>query len=301
MPALPSFSSKKALCDFPSVFAMSTRVASVLYCIYFDLLQSVRRDDLDASARLLREMDASMDAPPPSFYRRWGAVPESTASRYLTYLNIDPTTPINFKPLSAFGFYSIRRIADDAFGFLERVAPEVAAEIRALVTEIVFVSGVPNQSAHFDGATSFFSWGALFLNADTHRTLVKMIDGLSHESAHAYLFSLSLGDSFVENPDEELHSSPLRRDRRPLDGIFHATYVSARMHYTYSRVIESGVLSEREESEARKALAATCTAFSDGFKTLSDYASLTPLGCQVIDAAQSYMIEQADVPTDCDL
>jgi HEXXH motif-containing protein len=173
---------------------------------------------------------------------------------------------------------------------IERVAPEIAAEIRSLLTEIVFVSGVPNGSLHFDGATSFFCWGALFLNADRHRALVEMIDGLTHESAHAYLFSLSFGDSFVENPDDELHRSPLRRDPRPLDGIFHATYVSARMHYALSHLVESGVLSESHESEARNALAASHTAFSDGFKILSDHALLTPLGRRVIDAARGYMI-----------
>ena len=55
---------------------------------------------------------------------------------------------------------------------LERVAPELAAEIRSLLTEIVFVSGVPNGSL-LDGATSFFCWGALFLNAERHRALVE--------------------------------------------------------------------------------------------------------------------------------
>jgi HEXXH motif-containing protein len=114
-----------------------------------------------------------------------------------------------------------------------------------------------------------------------------MIEGLSHESAHVYLFALSLGDSFVDNPDDELHPSPLRADPRPLDGTFHATYVCARMHYALSHVIKSGVLSRSEANEARKALAARGAAFSDGLKTLSDYASVT--------RARSYMVEQAAV------
>jgi hypothetical protein len=274
---------------------VSTRVAPELYCIYFDLLQAVRRNDLDACARLLGEMDTRVDAPLPSFYSRWGALPEPTARRYFTYVNVDPTTQVKFKALSSSEFDKVWRIADDAFGIFARVAPDIGAEIRALITEIVFVSGVPNESLHFDGATSFFCWGALFLNADAHRALVKMIDGLSHESAHAHLFSLSLGDSFVDNPDDELRPSPLRLDPRPLDGIFHATYVSARMYYAHSHLIESGVLSKSEEAEARNALAASCTAFSDGFETLNNYASLTPLGRRVMDAARSYMIGQADV------
>jgi hypothetical protein len=286
----PHIEFEESVARLPQRIRASSRVAPEVYCIYFDLLQAVRRDDLDTSARLLGEMDTGMDAPLPSFYSRWGALPESTARRYLTYVNVDPTTQINFKALSASKFDSIRRVANDAFEVLDRVAPEIGAEIRSLVTEIVFASSVPTLS--FGGATSFFCWGALFLSADRYRTLVTMIDGLTHESAHAHLFSLSLGDSFVTNPDDELHPSPLRRDPRPLDGLFHATYVSARMHYAHSHVIESGALSENEESEARKTLAASRTAFSEGLKTLNDYASLTPLGGRVMDAACSYMIGQ---------
>ena len=273
----------------------SSRVAPELYCIYFDLLHAVRLDDLNVSARLLAEMESRLNAPLPSFYSRWGALPESTARRYLSYVNVDPTTQINFKALSASKFDNVRRIADDAFSVFARVAPELGAEIRSLLTEIVFVSGAPNESVRFDGATSFFSWGALFLNADAYCGLVKMIVGLSHEIAHAYLFALSLGDPFVNNPDDELHASPLRPDPRPLDGTFHATYVSARIHYALGHVIESGALSKREGNEARKALAASCAAFSDGFKTLSDYASLTALGRRVMDATGSYMTGQTGI------
>jgi HEXXH motif-containing protein len=210
-------------------------------------------------------------------------------------VTVDPTTQINFKALSTSKFDNIRRIANDAFAVFERAAPEIGAEIRSLLTEIVFVSGASNESLRFDGATSFFCWGAIFLNAEAYCGLVKMIAGLTHESAHAYLFALSLGDAFVDNPDDELHPSPLRADPRPLDGTFHATYVCARMHYALNHAIGSGVLSRSEESEARTAVAASCAAFSDGFKTLSDYASVTALGRRVMGTARSYMIGQAGV------
>jgi HEXXH motif-containing protein len=257
----------------PDRVRASSRIAPEVYCIYFDLLQTVRRDDLDACVRLLGEMDTRLDAPLPSFYARWGRLPESAARRYL----------------SSFEFYQTRQLADEAFRVLDRAAPEIAAEIRALLTEIVFVSGEPNHSVRFDGATSFFCWGALFLNADTHRGRVKMIEGLSHESAHAYLFALSLGESLVNNSDDELHSSPLRDDPRPLDGTFHATYVSARMHYALRRLMQAGVLSDSEKGEASNSVAASRAAFLDGLETLNEHASLTPLGCRVMNAARDYM------------
>ena len=111
-----------------------------MYCIYFDLLQAVRRDDLDTSARLLGEMDTGMDAPLPHSIADGSTAQRSTARRYLTYVNVDPTTQINFKALSASKFDSIRRVANDAFEVLDWVAPEIGAEIRSLVTEIVFAS-----------------------------------------------------------------------------------------------------------------------------------------------------------------
>src|SRR4029079_12233613 len=98
-------------------------------------------------------------------------------------------------------FNQARCLAHQAFEVLERAAPEIASEIRALLTEIVFVSRA-SESIGFDGAPSFFCWGALFLNGETHNSVISMIDGLSHESAHAHLFSLSFGDSFVLNPDD---------------------------------------------------------------------------------------------------
>jgi HEXXH motif-containing protein len=279
---------KGSVLRLPQRLSDSSRVPAELYCIYFDLLQAVRRDDLDACERLLDEMDTFLKSTRPPFYRHWGALPESTARRYLGYVNVDPTTKVDFKAVSSSQFNQARHLADEAFGVLERAAPEIAAEIRALLTEIVFVSR-GSKSIGFDGATSFFCWGALFLNAETHDSVISMIEGLSHESAHAHLFSLSLGDSFVRNSDDELHASPLRRDPRPLDGIFHAAYVSARMHYAHNRAVEARVLSKSEQKEARKALVASHTAFQNGLKTLNEHASLTPLGDRVMDGARSYM------------
>ena len=52
----------ESIARLPQRIRASSRVAPELYCIYFDLLQAVRRDDLDACARLLSEMETRMDA-----------------------------------------------------------------------------------------------------------------------------------------------------------------------------------------------------------------------------------------------
>ena len=284
---------EEGILRLPKRIRSSSRVAPEVYCIYFDLLKAVRRDDLDESVRLLREFDTRLDVGLPSFYSRWGALPELTAARYLAYVNIDPTTPVAFKTLSLTRFDEVCRLADNAFAVFGRAVPEIAAEIRSLLTEIVFISPELNKASKFGGATSFFCFGAMFLNADEHRALVSMIDGLTHESAHAYLFSLSLGDPFVANKDDEFYHSPLRSDPRPLDGTFHATYVSARLHYAHQRLIESRVLSDKEQHEVQSGLSASSGAFWSGLKTLNEHASLTSLGGRVMRAAHEYMIGHA--------
>ena len=84
--------------------------------------------------------------------------------------------------------------------------------------------------------------------------------------------------AFVNNAVDELYHSPLRSDPRPLDGIFHATYVSARTHYAHRKLLESGVLSAAEEDAVEQALIASQAAFRDGLRTLEEHASLTGLG-----------------------
>ena len=51
---------------------------------------------------------------------------------------------------------------------LDDVAPEISGEIRAVISQVVLVSGKVNGVEDFDGATAFGAWGALFLNADRH-------------------------------------------------------------------------------------------------------------------------------------
>src|SRR4029077_5417840 len=106
------FEFDESVSRLPQRLRAFSRAAPGLFFIYFDLLKAVRRDDLEACARLLGEMDTRMDAPLPSFYGRWGGLPESTARRYLAYVNVDPTSQVKFQALSSSEFDHVRHLAD---------------------------------------------------------------------------------------------------------------------------------------------------------------------------------------------
>jgi HEXXH motif-containing protein len=99
-----------------------------------------------------------------------------------------------------------------------------------------------DATMHFEAGSSYRLWGAMLLNAVRRKTRIEIIESVAHENAHSRLFGLCTEEPAVQNPDQELYPSPLRVDPRPMDGVYHATFVSARMHWTMSRVIASGLL-----------------------------------------------------------
>lgn len=184
---------------------------------------------------------------------------------------------------------AFRRRLARAFDLLDHALPALAGEIRGLVNEVVIVAGDPTQSLQFDGGSHFQLWGALFLNGDFHHTDQALIEVLAHESAHSLLFGFCTETALVENTDDELFVSPLRPDPRPMDGIYHATFVSARMHWAMSRLLASRLLDEAGEEAARAALAGDIRNFDAGYGVVAEFGRLTPLGAALIGEAKSYM------------
>ena len=78
-----------------------------------------------------------------------------------------------------------------------------------------------------------------------------------------------------------------------MDGVFHATYVVARMHQTLSRLLGSGVLSSEQTEFALKDLEAHRRNFDAGDEVIREGGRLTPLGAEVIESARAYMATTA--------
>lgn len=284
--------------DLPERIVAARRPVAEVSCLYFDLLSAALADDVPKVVETLAKMDRDLQAATRSpFFVDWGDLPPLTAERYLRHLNSDPTTPVSFDPPSTEVAARAREMGEAALARLDDAEPELSGEIRALLNDVVLVAGTAQGDLIFDGATSFFCWGTLFLNAEEHGSVIAMIEGLAHESAHALLFGLSQGEPFVLNAADERHPSPLRLDPRPLDGIYHAVFVAARMAYALDRLEAAGSILDTERAEAEAARAGAVRAFFDGHRTLEAHARLTPLGAMLMDDARSYMDRHArDLP-----
>lgn len=200
-----------------------------------------------------------------------------------------PDTPIALHSVSTSQFETASDLLVLARQLLSKAAPALAEEIPILVTEVIFAADVTGAGSEFGGATSFQAWGALFLNGVRHTSLVSMVDGLVHEAAHALLFALSAGERLVENHGDNRYDFPLRADPRPMEGIFHATFVSARVHYAMDRLLAQGGLEASQRMEAESTRDRTRRAFQQGNDIVRAHARPTAIGRQAMEGAEAYM------------
>jgi hypothetical protein len=260
------------------------------FALYYELVPALLEGRLEAAATLFTELARERPIEAPFRVMALGEPAlADRAERYLRFMNDDTDYKFEFLPPSAEDLAAFRGQFGSVMDLLQRAAPEFLAELKALISELILVVGPKNAKVHFDGGSSYQLWGALFLNAVRHTTRMDVIDSLAHESAHSRLFGLCTEEAPVRNADDELHPSPLRAEKRPMDGVYHATFVSARMHWAMSRLIASGLLTEDELALAVRARDDDRRNFEKGYGTVAAHARLTDTGRQALDAAVAYM------------
>ena len=264
------------------------RQSPQLFGAYYDLVLAVERDEIDEARGFAGEILERLDAPPP---RAWVASlssrPPGDEDRYQRLLL--PEEIAAFEPKAEDLAAASERMVR-AMDLLDRGFPEMAAEIRELLFEVVIASGPTEKGAMtFDGSSSYMLWGAIMLNATGQSSVLDTAQALAHESGHNLLFGHCVNGSLVENEDDEAFAHPLRQDPRPMDGVFHAAYVIARMHQTVERLLESGILDAEQTEAARKELILHRRNFAEADSVIRSGGRLTPLGAQAIEAARAHL------------
>jgi hypothetical protein len=271
--------------------AESGGIPPLVFGAYYDLVLALESGALARAGDLLGEIAESSPAAKELDIVALGANSrQESTRRYQRLFNTDESTPLEINPPDPDIASAYRARVIEALGLLDRGYPELAAEIRILVREVVLAAGPSDpNAAQFGGVSSFMLWGALALNVSFPLSRVEMVEALAHESAHNLLFGLSSDGPLLENDASLQHPSPLRRDLRHLDGIYHATFVSARMHRAVSELLTSDAFEPGDEDEARKALVTNRQNFSAGLETLLAHAKLTRVGRKVLDGARVYL------------
>jgi len=268
------------------------RVSPDVFAAYYDLVDALAEGQQAAGEALFAEI-VSIPRPDEAL----AIVPfsqselgDNTFARYRRMMDTDPEAPYVFRQPEAAGLGDFAQAIRRAIALMARADRALADEFRALVLQILLAAGESGDGqSEFDGGSSFMLWGALFINPARPKTDIELVETLAHESAHSLLFGHAIDDPLVENDTAERFQSPLRDDPRPMDGIFHATFVSARMHYAMARLAQSGLLAAADEASAREAMTRDASAFRDGLAVVEANGRLTELGAAVMAGARNYM------------
>lgn len=258
------------------------------YCAYFALIRSIQASNTKAIPRLAAALAN-------------GARP-SNAGIAVKMLNADEFGRVGLKEVrdnfasSSLLYTQMGRVPtagakrttqriNDALNLIRTRAPRAWTDVSRITTEIIAAFGVSRGLMTFDGCSSLERYGSILVNMRRRRTPLLLGETLVHESAHSLLFSLSCNDYRVLNPSTELHKSPLRIDPRPLDGIYHAAFVLARMHGFLAEVALHPETSTTMRKEALNVLEERRKNFLDGHSVLIEHAKFTQIGKDLLDDA----------------
>lgn len=217
------------------------------------------------------------------------AVPTAWWDHFQLLFDTDRKRPFRPHAPAPHAFTHCRQEIEQGLALMQRADPIWHEEVSHLLRLIVLGAPASSEAADlFNGASTFFLWGATLINADIRRTPVSIADLLVHESSHGMLFGFSAEGALMLNSGEERHTSPLRKDARPIDGIFHACFVATRVHLAMSRLLASGRLTAGEEKQAAERRKFNGDAARTALGVLAQHARLTKLGDEILGTIRAY-------------
>jgi HEXXH motif-containing protein len=269
------------------------RVEPGLFGRYYDAVFALQERHYAEAGKLFREIAALADQEPSfNVVPFTGAALGPDRERYARLIGLETEAAAALTAPDNDDWRNFQANVAAAMELIEEANPSLAAEFRALLVQVVAVGSASQSGGRgFSGASSFMLWGAVLLNAGRHRTRLDTLGGLVHEAAHQVLFGLSIESPLAENPVSERYGSPLRTDTRPMDGIFHATFVCARIFYAYARLRDAADcgLDDNERRMIDQRLRIYRQKFFDGLETLERFGRLSDSGRRMLSAATAFM------------
>ena len=209
------------------------------------------------------------------------------AGRFQRLLSVGWHAPEIFAVPGAAEIESFKATVPAALELLSAVAPAWLAELESLLVRIYGAMPTGAAGQGFAGASSRLVWGAVFVNIARNDSRVPLLATLCHEASHQLLFGLSLHAPLTLNPPEQRFASPLRSDPRPMDGVYHATFVAARLSLLYSLLRNHTDLTAPERALAASRVPEMRRRFEQGRAIVDAEGELSPLGRELLDAASA--------------
>ncbi|OJF69308.1 hypothetical protein BK026_11205 [Alteromonas sp. V450] len=209
--------------------------------------------------------------------------------RLSSLMNIEDGTAFLIKTPDVETSVHFEQRLKDVLLTMEKVMPELSNEFYSLVSQIILVESVEGTDVEFEGGSSYMMWGGLFISVKSYETQAQIIEVLAHESAHMLLFGYASEGRLTLNDEQAAYSSPLRPDPRPMEGIYHATFVTARMFLAMQLLLAYPKLDQASRRYANQACKDNIEAYKHGYQIIKEQGELSTIGAEVMKRCHDYM------------
>ncbi|MBT0959239.1 HEXXH motif domain-containing protein [Alphaproteobacteria bacterium KMM 3653] len=278
----------RGLAACSEAITQGTRIPAEGFGSYFRIATALLEGDAEAAARASGPLLALRPRPAPFTLLTEGGLAAKPLAEALTASTEGDSSLADRVPADAKTIARFTANFAKALEILEQHLPSLHAELSAQIFQILLAAPAPGAKIIFDGASHYQLWGFLILNPEAHETPLQIVEALAHEAGHGLLFGMTIDEPLVLNPDTDLFPSPLRTDPRPMDGIYHATFVSARMAWAME-TLAAALPKGPDRDHALKAAAEDRANFASGISVIDEHARLTPTGSAIIESARAFV------------
>lgn len=275
----------KGRCEVALQHIRSNRQDPGVFSRYYDLIFAIKANRLATAKTLVAEL-LERAAQPAAFaiapYTREGLGSDYDRFPRLIFAEYSQINPME-DPSEEQSAASTQML-QEALEIISRVDRGIYAEIDALLVRIYLAAANKHPTAQrFGGMTSFLVWGASFINVESYKTRWDAVQFLVHEITHGLLFGLGVDQPLVLNSPSESYKSPLRSDPRPMDGLFHATLVCARIVAFNQAWLESGLMQGSDRTRSEPLIEDIMRKFRDGLATINRHGKLSDQARDLMD------------------
>ena len=259
------------------------KVPPLVFRMYYRLVQALLDEDEPRAEFAVARMEALGARGAARSFMRFG---DPDADQVCMELLGDG---FRMAPIDAEEAKAFVELCKDGFDLMRKTLPSIYSDVDAVVREVLLARAPKGDKMEFDGASHYQFWGLLLLNPKHHKTPLAVVEVLAHEASHSLLFGLTQNEPLVHNPDDERFASPLRKDPRPMDGIYHAAFVSARMWWAMDQISRSDLLTSEQKDQAKTAAETDRANWEAGLSVIDAHAQLSATGERILNDARRVM------------
>jgi HEXXH motif-containing protein len=270
------------------------RVDPLLHTLFHTLVAQIGAEDSEgAAATLERMLTLGVAQPGPSIHSVDNAVQAARPiNLFSRFADLEEDNRLDLRAPTPAQAARGRSLLTEALAQIQRNDPQLDAELRALVTEFLLVDQAPGHLFTTAAVSCFQNWGGLLFNPSVHDDALNVVEILAHEATHLILFAVAMDEPLLTNPPDARYHSPLREAPRTMDGVFHATIVSARVVRAMLRQAEGA----GDGAEYRRMALIRCERnlklFAEGVAIVEANGMLTRLGRRVLDDSKAFIAEK---------